>query len=150
MSFGLGANNLSSLWDTKKYSIGLSLNIPIFSGWSVENRVQSAKVASLNKEIDVTDLERSIKKDIQKNYLDLQAAEKQIEVGKKTVVSAEESRKIISEKYSLGSGTLLDVLSANTDFTTAQTNLVNSQFTYAKLKAQIQYLIGVLDQKKID
>ena len=123
MSFGYSGNSLNSMFDTKRYSVGLTLGIPIFSGWSVENRVQSAQVAAMNKEIEVTDLERDIKKNIQKTYLDLQAAEKRVEVSKKNVVASEENRKIASEKYSLQSGTLLDVLVANADYTTAQTNL---------------------------
>lgn len=150
MSFGYSGNSLGDMFDTKRYSIGLTLGIPIFSGWSVENRVQSALVQAMNKEIDVTDLERDIKRNIQKNYLDLQAAEKKLDVNKKNVIAAEENRKIESEKYSLGSGTLLNVLIANTDYTTAQTSLVNSQFEYARLKAQILYLLGVLDIKKFE
>jgi len=150
MSFGYSGNSLNSMFDTKRYSVGFNLGIPIFSGWSVENRVQSAQVAAMNKEIDVSDLERDIKRNIQKTYLDLQAAEKRLEVTRKNVVSAEENRKIESEKYSLGSGTLLNVLMANTDFTTAQTNLVNAQFEFARLKAQILYLLGVLDYKKYE
>lgn len=150
MSFGYSGNSVSSMFDTKRYSVGLNLSIPIFSGWSVENRVEAAKVAAMNKEIDVTDLERDIKRNIQKNYLDLQAAEKRLEVTRKNVTAAEENRKIEAEKYSLGSGTLLNVLIANTDYTTAQTNLVNAQFEYARLKAQIMYFLGVLDYKKFE
>jgi outer membrane protein len=150
MSYGVRGNSLSTMFDSRTFSVGLSLNVPIFSGWSVENKVEAAQVASLNKEIEVSDLERTIKLNLQKNYLDLIAAEKQLDVCKKNIVSAEESRKINEEKYSLGSGILLDVMQSNTDFTTAQTNLVNAQFSYEKLKYQIKYLIGVLDSKSFE
>mgnify|MGYP001182241990 CR=1 FL=1 len=150
MSFGLSSNDISSLFDTKRYSVGLTLGIPIFSGWSVDNKVQAAKADAMNKEVDLSDLERTIKLNIQKNYLDLQATEKQIEVCKKNVVSSDESKKIVTEKYSLGSGTLLDVISAIADYTTAQSNLVTTQYNYAKLKAQIKYLLGILDYNKFE
>jgi outer membrane protein len=131
-------------------SVGLSLNIPIFSGFSVENRVQQAEVDAKNKEIDVSDLERQIKKEMQKTYLDLQASEKRLDVSKNNVTAASENRKIEQEKYALGATMLLNVLIANSDYTNALTNYVNAQFEYVKLKEQLEYSLGILDYKKFE
>jgi len=65
-SYNLRANRLSKLLDSKTYFIGLSLSIPIFSGFRVSNNVQFAEVAVQNKKIDLSDLERKIKLHIQK------------------------------------------------------------------------------------
>lgn len=69
---------------------------------------------------------------------------------KKNVIAAEENRKIEEEKYSLGAGTLLNVLIANADYTNAQTSYINSQFELLKLKEQLEYFLGVLDYKKYE
>ena len=104
----------------------------------------------MNQQIAVNDLERQIKKNLQSTYLDLQAAEKALEVDKRNVESAQESQKIESEKYSLGSGTLLNVLIANSNYTTALTEYINAQFAYVKLNEQLKYYLGVLDYKKFE
>lgn len=151
-NFGLSSRSetMGDLFSSKTYYVGLSLNIPIFSGWNVENRVQLAEVDYKTKEIQLSDLERTIKQNIQKTFLDLQAAEKRMDVSQKNVSASEENRKIEEEKYSLGSSTLLNVLIANSEYTNALTNFINSQFDYLKLKEQLQYYLGVLDYKKYE
>jgi len=149
-SFYTNSDNINKLFQNKNYSVGLTLNVPIFSGFSTENRLQLAEVSALNSKADLSDLERDIKRNIQKTYLDLQAAEKSLEVSKGNVAAAEESRRIQQEKYSLGSSTLLDVLVANSDYLTAQTNLINAEYAYIVLSEQVKYQLGVLDYKKYE
>ncbi|MFA6598155.1 MAG: TolC family protein [Ignavibacteriaceae bacterium] len=149
-TYGTNANTVGEMFKSYSTSVGLSLNIPIFSGFSVENRVQQAEVEAKNNELDVNDLERQIKKEMQKTYLDLQASEKRLDVSKKNVTAAEENRKIEQEKYTLGATMLLNVLIANSDYTNALTNYVNAQFEYVKLKEQLAYSLGILDYKKFE
>lgn len=150
INYGVGAENVKNMFDNKSLTVGLTLNIPIFSGYSVENRVQLAEVLADNRKIELTELERDIKKKIQKTYLDLQAAEKGLKVSEKNVLAAEENLKIESEKYSLGAGTLLNVLIANSEFTNAQTNYINAQFAYITLSEQLKYYLGVTEFKQYE
>lgn len=145
IGYNLGANRLSDLFDNRTFSVGLSLNIPIFNGFSVSNRVQGAEVLAMNREIEISELERQIKKDIQKTFLDLQAANKNLIVGEKNVISARENLKIESEKYNIGSGKLLDVLIANSGYTNALTLLINSKFSYMVLAKQLRYYLGIIE-----
>ena len=62
-------------------------------------------------------------------------------------MAAQENLKIESEKYSLGAGTLLNVLVANSEFTNAQTNFINNQFAYITLSEQLKYYLGVIEYK---
>ena len=133
---------------TKYFTISATLSIPILSGFSVDNRVQIAEVNAENKSIELTELERDIKRNIQKTFLDMRAAEKSLSVNDKNVKAAEETRRIDSEKYSLGSGTLLDVLIANSDYTMARTNYINAKFAYVVLNEQMKYYLGELDTEK--
>jgi outer membrane protein TolC len=119
----------------------------LFLGWSVSNRVQLAEVQSKVSEIEVSDLERDIKRQIKTNFLDLQAAQKALVVSEKNIAAARENLKIEEEKYALGSGKLLDVLIVNSRYTDALTSLLNSQFAYIVLSQQLRYYLGVLDYK---
>ncbi|MCJ7554641.1 MAG: TolC family protein [Ignavibacteriaceae bacterium] len=148
--FRSSANTFDNLFDMKSYSAGLTLSIPIFSGFNVNNQVQFAEVRAKNTELELSDLKRKIKLDIQQSLLDLQAAKKALIVSEKNVKAAEENLKIEREKYSLGAGKLLDVLIANTFFTNAQTNYINAQFNYVRLSEQLKYNLGILDHTKYE
>lgn len=144
------ANSIGNIFDSHNYSAGLTLSIPIFSGFSVNNQVQSAEVDAMNYELQVHDSERLIKQNLQKSFLDLEAAKKALLVTAKNVKAAEENLKIEQEKYNLGSGKLLDVLIANTSFQNAQTNYINAQFNYIRLSDELKYNLGVLDYNQYE
>ena len=150
IKYGVFSDQINKMFDNRSLLVGLSLNIPIFSGFAVENRVQFAEVFAENRKIELSELERDIKKSIQKTYLNLQAAEKGLKVSEKNVMAAQENLKIESEKYSLGAGTLLNVLVANSEFTNAQTNFINAQFAYITLSEQLKYYLGVIEYKNYE
>jgi outer membrane protein len=150
IGFSSYANSFDKLFASKNYSVGLTLSVPIFSGFSVSNRVEIATVNAKNQQVVVSDLEREIKRNIQKTFLDLQAAEKSLSVSDKNVEAAQENFKIQQEKYSLGSSNLLDVLTATTNYTNARVANINAQFAYIVLTEQLKYYTGVLDYKKYE
>jgi outer membrane protein len=143
-------DKLSEIDQSKRLAFGLTLSVPIFSGWSVTNRVQFAEVQAENKEIDLKDLERDIKRQIETIYLQLKVAKKGLDVSGRNVKSASENLKIEEEKYTIGASKLLDVLIANSNYTTAQTDLINSQYAYIVLSEKLKYTIGVLDYSKYE
>jgi len=149
-SYSWFGNSVSNIDKNKNLQFGLGLDFPLFLGWSVSNRVQIAEVQSKNSEIELSDLERQIKKEIKTNFLDLQAAQKALVVSGKNVASARENLQIEQEKYNLGSGKLLDVLIANSGYTTALADLLNSQFGYIVLSEQLKYNLGILDYKNYE
>ncbi len=144
------ANKLNEIGDSRSYSIGLSLDIPIFNGWSTENQVQSAKVNVKNTEVGLTELERTIKINLKQTYLDFQTADKRLAVSENNVLSAEQNRKIEQEKYNLGSSTLVNLLLASSEYTLALQTNINDRFEFFKLKSQLEYYLGTLDYKKFE
>jgi outer membrane protein len=104
--------------------------------------VQSAVANRRIAEIGVVQAERDVYAQLKKALLDFEAARKQYEVSQKGVTSATEDRKIAEEKYNLGAGTLLDLLTANAALVQAQVNLVNSVYNYITAKKNVEYSIG--------
>jgi outer membrane protein len=74
--------------------------------------------------------------------LDLDAAVKQYDASQKGVLSASEDRKIAEERYNLGAGTLLDLLTANAGLVNAQANLVNASYNFIIAKRNMEYVLG--------
>lgn len=150
LGYGTGADIPSNLFKTNTYSAGLTLSIPIFSGFQTQNAIQSAEVDAMNYELQLKDSERLVKQDLQKSFLDLEAAKKGLLVTGKNIKAAEENLKIEQEKYNLGAGKLLDVLIANTTFQNAKTNYINAQFYYIRLSDELKYNLGVLDYSQYE
>ena len=143
-SAGYGFNNseLSKLTDNKSLSWGLNLSWNIFDAFQTNEALQSAIVTKKNSETTLKQSEREINVDVKKALLDLDAARKQVEVSQKGLQSATEDRKIAEEKYNLGAGTLLDLLTANAGLVNAEANNINASFSFNIAKRNLEYVIG--------
>jgi outer membrane protein len=142
VSYGLNSGDLSSLNDNRSLLWGLNISFPLFNGWQTTNQVQQAKVNLKTAEEQLSQAERQVQVDIAKSLLDLEAAEKQVSVTINSVISATEDRRIAEEKYNLGAGTILDLLTAEANYTFALSNKVNAAYNYFLVKKQLEYNIG--------
>lgn len=149
-SFSTNAVKSGDLFNRRNYNLGLTLSIPIFSNWSTELATEFAQVQYLNTQEDLLSLQRQIKIEVRQGYLDFLASEKRLEVSKKNVIAAEENRKVNYERYSLGSGTILNVLQADRDYTQAITERINSKFEFFKQRSNLLNALGKLDYKNFE
>ena len=149
-SFGTSAGTVNELFNRRTWSLSATLSIPIFSNFSTENSVQIAKTQELNAEEDLSALQRQIKIQIKQGYLDLTAAKKSLDVATKNVRAAGEDRRIKQERYNLGSGTILEVLQSDRDYTDAQRNRIDQLYNFYRLKDRLANYLGKLDYKKFE
>ena len=145
-SYGYNNTELSNLTDNRNLYFGFNINLPIFSGFSTQNQVEQAQVQKRNANEQVKQDLRQVRVDVRKALLDLESSEKQVSVTQSSVVSAEMDRKIAEEKYNLGAGTLLDLLVATANYTTALSNKVNAVVGYLLSKKQAEYALGTLSK----
>ncbi len=143
--YGTGGTKPESLFDRDSYSVGLRLELPIFSNWNTEANMQFAEVAHLNELEDLHVLERTIKIEVKDSYLKLVASKKQMEVTTSNVVAATENRRVNHERYNLGSGTILDVLQSDKDYTQALTDNISAKFEYFQNRDRLMNALGKLD-----
>lgn len=140
--YGLNGDQFSTLSDTKSLSWGLSLRWSIFDGFGTNQALQSAQVQRKNAELSLQQTQRNINVEIKKALLDLDAARKQYEVSLKGLVSSTQDYKIAEERYNLGAGTLLDLLTASANLVNAQANKVNASYNYVTSKRNVEYVLG--------
>lgn len=141
---GLSLNNerLGDIAKYKNFSWGISFNWTLFDGFATNASIQSAVAQRRSAEITLAQTELTVSVDLKKALLDLEAAGKQLQVTAKAMVSATEDRKIAEERYNLGAGTLLDLLTANANLVNAEANQVNAAYNYVIAKRNVEYSIG--------
>ncbi|MEW5799817.1 MAG: TolC family protein [Bacteroidota bacterium] len=137
-----GRSDFSNFKNSTGWDVALTLHVPIFSGFQVSSNVQTSQ---LNYELAEQNLEQSkrkVQKEIRTALLNLQTAKKRMDVSVKNVVSAEEDRRIAEERYNLGSNTLLDLLVATANYTSALSNKVSASYDYMYAKQQFRIAVG--------
>ena len=140
--YSLSNTEFNKLADSKGMNWGISLRWTIFDGFSTNRSVQSAIAVRRNAELTVLQTERNISVDVKKALLDLDAARKQYDASLKGLQSATQDRRVAEEKYNLGSGTLVDLLTANAGLVNAQANKVNATYNYITASRNLDYVIG--------
>ncbi len=145
--FSTSAVKLGDIFNRKVYNFGLSLNIPIFSGWMTEYSIESALVQIKNSNEQLNALERQIKTEVKAAMLDLKSTQLQLEVTKTAVKSAKETWDIQREKYKLGTVTYIDQQLAYRDFVQATNNSITAESNYIYKQFSLLNALGLLNNQ---
>lgn len=140
--YSLNNSEISRISDNKFMNWGLSFSLPLFNGFQTNTQVQAAKLRLRNSEDQVAQAVRQVQVDVRKAMLNFESSVKQLDVSVKSVISATEDRRIAEERYNLGAGILLDLLTANANYTQALSNKVNAQYDLVLAKQQLKYVVG--------
>jgi len=137
-----GGSDFSNFTNSTGWDVALSLRIPIFSGFQVSTAVQTSQLNYDFAEQSLEQTKRKVQKEVRTALLSLETARKRMEVSTKNVVSAEEDRRIAEERYNLGANTLLDLLVATANYTTALSNKVSATYDFVYAKQQFKIAVG--------
>ena len=140
--YSMSNNEFSRISDNKNINWGIGVRWNIFDAFRTNQSLQTAIANKKSAEASLAQAERDISVQVKKAMLALEAAHKQVEVSQKGLVSATEDRKIAEERYNLGAGTLLDLLTANAGLVNAQANDINATYNYITSKRNLEYVIG--------
>lgn len=141
---------IDELFNRRVWGVNLGLSFPIFSNWNIETSVQYAKINYYNAEEDLRALKRKIKIEIKQGFLDFMAVKKALDVAIKTVQSAAENRRVQYERYSLGSGTFLEILQSDRDYQNALSSRIDAEFNFHSVRKTLLNSLGKLGYKEYE
>ena len=133
---------------SKSYSgnnyVGVSVNMPIFSGGATMSQVEQAQhnFVSYSEKLESTN--RSVINQVRSSYNNIASSISSIRAYQQAVVSAESSLEATSSGYQVGTRTIVDVLNATTQLYSSKRNLSDAKYNYLTSLLQLKYAIGTL------
>lgn len=126
------------------WTAGVSLNFNVFDGGANRARLAAARYRQAQAQAQVTQLAAAVKLQVREAYLNLTTAQQRVEVSRQAQSEAEESLRIIQNRYEGGLATITDLLQVETARTSAQKNYLNALFDYRLSYAALEMATGEL------
>lgn len=130
------------------WQIGAELTWNIFDGQLTKGKIAQAKAAHEKSRVELDDTGSKIELEVRTAYSTLVQADEVLESQKKVQEQAEEALRLAKSRAEAGTGTQLDVLSAETALTEARTTQIQAQYDYAVAVARLERAIGALSPAK--
>jgi TolC family type I secretion outer membrane protein len=124
------------------WNLGTRVTWPFFDGFATRGRVTQARAQREQAVFDFADARRSIELEVRQACADHLQALELLEAQKKTVEQAEESLRLAEVRFRAGSGTQLDVFSAQTALTEARSNEIQALYAYNVALAVLDRVTG--------
>ncbi len=130
------------LGDNLSTSVGLSLNIPLFTQMNTTNNLRRSKLNIENAKLQIEQVKKDLRKEIDQAYYNALAAQARQYSALKAERSAAEAYRYEEQKFSAGRSTSYTYYEAKNLYVQAQSERLQSQYDYLfKLKI-LQYYEG--------
>lgn len=146
-SYSNGYTGFDAPWTTTQnyvnnWTLRFSLNWTLFNGFTREADQIAASAQRDVAEANAADLKRQTGAQLTQQLAALFTAQAQIGIAGANVAAATEAVRVQRERYRLGAGTLLDLLTAQANLTQAEVSRVQARYTYLIARAQLEALVG--------
>jgi outer membrane protein TolC len=122
---------------------GVQVSWNIFDGFATKGRVMQATAQHERAIVDLDDATRRIELEVRTAWSDFIKADETLKSQEKVVEEAEEALRLASARSEAGTGTQLDVLSAQTALTQARTTQIQALHDYAASRARLERAVGI-------
>ena len=129
-------------YDVYGWTAGVQISWDIFDGFLTKGKVMEAKALYAKAGVELDDTTRRIELDVRTAYSKFIEATDLLASQTKVVEQAEEALRLATARNDAGTGTQLDVLSARTALTDAQTTQIEALHDYAAARARLERAVG--------
>lgn len=125
--------------------VGLTVAVPLFSGFSTTYRVRAAEAQAEVRSAQRERIDKQIALDVWRAYQSLGTATQSLKTTADLVASAEESEKVALGRYKAGVGSILDVLNAQSALAAARQQRIQATLDWNVFRAALAQAMGSLD-----
>lgn len=151
--------NLHAIYDNNRNNIAYSggddwtlmasASFNIFNGLGDRAAVASATAKTKEAEAAVKESETRTELEVRKAFYNLQNAEKQLDVMKRSVEQAQESLRIISKRYSNGLALVVELLAADTTLKKEKLREARARFDLRLARTALKWSAGILGRETV-
>jgi outer membrane protein TolC len=125
----------------------LAMNWPFWQWGKTGHKVSSARAIERQAEYRFSELKNNILADVHQAWLQLQEADKRIDVSKEAMVQAEENLRITQLGFTHGVKTSTDLLEAEDLQTETQSEYIQAKYDAYFARTTLRYVMGTIEQK---
>ena len=130
------------------YSLGLTVRIPIFTGFRDTYSARQAQLQADLVEANRDSLVKQAEVEVWQGYYDLTTVASSISSTEAQVRSAEQTAQATLARYQSGFGTILDLITAQQDESNARVQRIQSYLDWFTTLARLQVAVGASDLLK--
>jgi outer membrane protein TolC len=147
LSFGINAGR-SQIAGQPAYdsaSLGLTLRIPLFSGYATTYRVHAAEAQAEAQAARRDELRLRVALEVWNAHASLATATQSVKTAEELLESAVQSERVAAGRYRAGVGSILDLLSAQAALASARQSRIQAGTNWYVSRAGLAQAMGALD-----
>jgi outer membrane protein TolC len=130
---------------TRSQSVGISVSIPIFTGFSNTYNIRSAEKSLEAQTESLKGTELKVEQDVWNAWHNYQTAKQSWETSQDQLLSATQLRDVALGRYKEGLGTILDVLNAQSQYNSALQSNLQSRYNILTSRVDLVRAVGSLN-----
>ncbi|NPA49441.1 MAG: TolC family protein [Thermodesulfobacteria bacterium] len=126
------------------FTIWAQVDLNLFRGFGDKARLAEARAKELAQTSKLRAYEAEVKHQVEKAYLNLLTARKQVEVTEAAVAEAEEGLRLVERRYREGLTIIVELLDAQTALKKAQLQHLEALYNYRLALTELYFRAGIL------
>ena len=139
---GFGWLGRSLLPSQEQWTVGLALDLPLFTGFDRTYQLHGSKADLARAVAQREDVLRGVELEVWTAYWQAIEAGEAIEAAKRFVASAEESARVAEGEYKNGTGSIIGLIDAQTARTAARDRLIQARLDWRTAMARFERAVG--------
>ncbi|WKE64743.1 outer membrane channel protein TolC [Gallaecimonas kandeliae] len=131
-------------------SIGLSVKVPIFSGYRTSSQVEQAQSQFLISSQELERIHRQVVRTIRNTYNNVGASLSSVKAYEQSVVSSQSALEATEAGFEVGTRTIVDVLNANRQLYQAKQQLAQARYNYILNNLALKQADGTLADADVE
>ena len=132
------------------YSLGVTLNVPIYSGGAIQSSVRKAQSNFVSASQDLSLTHRSVVRTTRNAYNTVIAAISAIKAFEQSVLSANKALEATEAGFEVGTRTIVDVLDSTRNLYNAKRNLSSTRYAYITNVLLLKRAAGTITDEDIN
>lgn len=145
LGVGAGRSQIAGQPAFDSSSIGLSVSIPLFSGFSTTYRVRATEAQADLQAARREQVRLQVALDVWNAYANLATATQSVKTAEELLESAAQSERVAAGRYRAGVGSILDLLTAQAALANARQQRIQAGYNWFVSRTTLAQAMGALD-----